>query len=167
VDALQCLSVHQFSCFALVGDFNINILDTQGGAFLKLQELLQYFSLFQVIHSPTHYSNQGTAAIIDLALISEKKYISDFSTCPPLANSDHNGLELTLNISFTKKSKQASGKVWRYDKMNVERARRMISETDWNALVDESNVSDSVQCWTNQFLHIMSLHKIIDRLFPG
>ena len=90
------LSPHQFSSFVLVGDFNVDFCNTDHPYFYKLNSILQMLSLSQVVGTPTHTCPNGNSSLIDLALVSNTALLHHCSTMPPIANSDHNGLQLSF-----------------------------------------------------------------------
>jgi len=58
--------------------------------------ILQMLSLSEVVGTPSHTGPSGDSSLIDLALISNVALLLYCSTVPPLANSNHNGLELSF-----------------------------------------------------------------------
>ena len=81
---LQAVNVHTFSNFVLLGDFNINVNNPSHPLYSNLCNILNSFSLVQVISEPTYVSPAGSASIIDLALISDLSSLSSCSILPPL-----------------------------------------------------------------------------------
>ena len=76
-------------------------------------------------------------------LLYTKKSPSQLSSCyaiPPLANSDHLGLHLSLTIA--KNSHHArpavKRKLWRYNQADFDKAAEMINSSDWNALLTDN-----------------------------
>ena len=64
--------------------------------FFNLCNILDCFSLSQVVPKPTHISPLGSTSIIDLALISDPSKLLSCSVIPPLGASDHNGVQLSI-----------------------------------------------------------------------
>ena len=62
---LQNLSPSLYSNFVLIGDFNVNLLDTM--LYHSLHDILSSFNLLQVVEETTC----GTASLIDLVLMSK------------------------------------------------------------------------------------------------
>ena len=154
---LQFLSPHRFSSFVLVGDFNINFFNKDHPYFCRLQSILQSFSLSQVVHTPTHKNSNGHASLIDLALVSNKTQLLDCSVVPPLANADHNGLELSLKWKHCDKQVRITPRtVWRYKDADYRKACQMIDETDWDGLLHNDDIDCSTINWHNRFMEIMS-----------
>ena len=154
---LQHLSPHFFTSFVLVGDFNINFCNKDHPYFCKLCNILQNFSLSQVVLSPTLTNSNGHASLIDLALVSSKTQLLDCSVIPPLANADHNGLELSLKWKHSDKQvRTAKRTIWRYQDADYRKARQMIEEADWDHLLHENDIDCSATNWHNKFMEIMS-----------
>jgi len=98
--------------------------------------MLQSFELTQVVPQPTRVHTgtfPGSSMLIDLALLSEPSQLVNCEVIPPLGNSDHNGIDLTLKVAhktpLVKTSKQT---VWRYALAHFETANALIAEADWS-----------------------------------
>ena len=92
------VNVSLFNCFVLIGDFNVNFLVSNTSP-QKLLSVTNSFSLTQVVTEPTRISNSST--LIDLIFLSSPSQLSSCVTIPPLANSDHLDLQLSLSISVS------------------------------------------------------------------
>ena len=137
-------TLYRFTSFVLVGDFNINFCNKDHPYFCRLQSILQSFSLSQVVHSPTHINSNGHASLIDLALVSSKTQLLDYSVIPPLANGDHNSLELFFKWKHCDKQVRITPRtIWRYKEADYRKACQMINETDWDDLLHEDDVDCS------------------------
>ena len=151
------LTTHRFASFVLVGDFNINFCNKDHPYFCRLQSILQSFSLSQVVYSPTHINSNGHASLIDLALVSSQTQLLDCSVIPPLANVDHNGLELLFKWKHCDKQVRVTPRtIWRYKDADYRKACQMIDETDWDDLLHEDDIDRSATNWHNRFMEIMS-----------
>ena len=157
--ALQELSPHSYSSFVLIGDFNINFCNRVHPYFCKLNEILQYFSLTQVVRTPTHF-NFDSNSMIDLALVSSPDHVLQCTTTPQLADQDkcsyHLGISLVLKwkVAFHQ-AIQPPRKIWRYDSADFNRANQLINQTDWDSILDKGDIDLATQNWTNKFLEIM------------
>ena len=121
------------SNYIIIGDFNIDFLHPEHRIFSKLLCILNSFDLTQVVPSDTHTSHNGKNTLIDLALISLSSKLKKCSVIPPLSNSDHDGICLTLKM-FTKSQKsikEAVRTIWKYSKADFNNANAIISATDW------------------------------------
>ena len=85
-------------------------------------------------------SLNGRTSLIDLVLTSSPSQILNCSTIPPLSNSDHRGIHLTISCRphCPHQPSQHKRTVWRYMHADFEKACEMISETDWDALASTS-----------------------------
>ena len=153
---LQTLPPSMFSNFLLLGDFNVNYFDTSSTAFCQLDNLLSSFNLFQVVQEPTRIATSGNATLIDLAPVSKKNVVENCSVLPPLVNSDHNGISLTITISMKKPSKRISKRtVWKYSKADFAKASDMIDDFDWDSLFHGKNIDEACSAWEETLLSIM------------
>ena len=118
--------------------------------------LKESLSLVQLVQAPTHCCTNGPDSLIDLVLVSNVNHVSTCSVVPPLANSDHNGIGVTLRWNpAVKPRRNVQRVVWRYDLADVEKACALINETDWSSLLDPADVNHSVQNWSHRFLSII------------
>ena len=88
--SLQDANVCNFSNFVLLGDFNINYNNPSHPYFTDLCNLINSFSLIQVVPEPTHTSPSGSTSLIDLVMISNLSMLSSCIVTSPLGSSDHN-----------------------------------------------------------------------------
>ena len=98
---LESLSVDILQQLILLGDFNVDMLKTSHPLFSHLQTIADYFSLTQVVSSPTHFSHNGNSSLIDLVFISCPDRLLSCETVPPLGSSDHLGVHLALKRNVT------------------------------------------------------------------
>ena len=126
--------------------------------FTVLLSIVSSFNLTQVVTEPTCVSTNA-ATLIDLI----------FASCPllvnyhsPLANSDHNGLQLVIHLNSTKTSdKSVPRNVWKYALAiaDYDAISDSLDSTDWDLLLS-GNVD---ACWENWKKHFMN---IMHRFFP-
>ena len=141
---LHELAPFRFASFVLIGDFNVDICNSEHPYYYKLQSIIETFSLSQVVRSPTHTNSNSHASLIDLALVSNKALLLDCSVIPPLSNSDHNGLELCFKWKHCEKQICAAPRIiWRYKDADYIKACQMAEETDWDALLHEDDIDRS------------------------
>ena len=98
------------------GDFNGDYLKSSHTMHPKLTNILQSFSLTQVVLMSTHAATNGTATLIDLAPLPEPSQLLDCSVIPPLGTSDHN--EVSLNLKWKPSSQGVrthKRPIWRYN----------------------------------------------------
>ena len=110
---LQLLNPFNFSTFLLMGDFNF--YNSSNFLLSHIFNIMQLFSLTQVVSSYTHVSPTGNTSLIDLALISNTSKVSQCQTISPLCNSDHVGVELDIKVKNTSTcQKSGTRTVWLY-----------------------------------------------------
>ena len=141
--------------FVLLGDFNVNFFDNSHPLYSKLLLISTSLSLVQVVSEPTRLSH-NSCSLIDLIYLSCPSRLISCATIPPLANSDHSGLSLTVSLRDNRRNpKRSCRKIWRYDLADYELANSMISNADWDALLSPNNIDT---CWTNwhsKFMKVM------------
>ena len=152
---LASLRLYQFSHFVLIGDFNVNMNNHDHPLFSKVCNIMDLFNLTQVVTDCTHTSLNGNSSLIDLALVSSPPQSMSCTTIPPLANSDHDGLRLTVSHKGgTQRSNTKKRTVWRYAHADFSKANHLISQTDWDSLYCEDIDQHSTQ-WQDMYMSIM------------
>jgi len=141
-----------FSSFVLIGDFNVNFLDNTHPGFSFVSDILCSFNLTQVCPGPTCIATNGSCTMIDLALVSEP---CSAQVIPPLSNSDHNGIFLNLKCQSTRFNTPTKRRpIWKYKLANFEAANEILSNVDWNSLLDD-DINQAWYNWQAQFLLVM------------
>ena len=152
---LQSLDVSYFSNLIILGDFNIDFCNAHHPLYSKLSAILQAFSLTQVVKNCTHTAPTGKESMIDLALVSSETQVVCCETVPPLANSDHNGILLQWKWRITKGVKTAPRPIWRYAQADFELANQLLSECDWDELLESDSVDQCLEAWNEYFMSVM------------
>ena len=100
----------------------------------KLLTILSSFSLTQVVPSPTHTTPcTGKSTLIDLALVFSPAAV-DCSVIPPIGNSGHLGVHLTIRNQRSAKCTGLSRSIWRYSAADWDRACELLNSIDWNEI---------------------------------
>ena len=107
------------------------------------------FNLSQVVQEPARITSGNRATLIDLALESNPNYLEECSVIPPMANSDHNGISLTIKYKWKKFPK------WKYSQADFVKASDLIDETDWDHPLSGKSVDDACLIRQETFLSIM------------
>ena len=77
-------------------------------------------------------------------------------TIPPLANSDHLGLLVSITAgSVRSQPKRKRRKIWRYSHADFDRACELIEATDWDSLISSNDIDTCWANWSKRFLQIM------------
>jgi len=160
-----------YDSFVLLGDFNVNFFDNSYPLYSKLLLISTSLSLVQVVSEPTRLSH-NSCSLIDLIYLSCPSRLISCATIPPLANSDHSGLSLTVSLRDNRRNpKRSCRKIWRYDLADYELANSMISNADWDALLSPNNIDT---CWTNwlsKFMQVMAAYlkqsSDVGKTYPG
>ena len=88
--------------------------------------------------------------------MSSKTKLLNCSVIPPLANADHNGLELLKWKHYEKQARLTSRTIWRYKDADYAKACQMIDKIEWDGLLHEHDVDRSAINWNNKFMEVMS-----------
>lgn len=151
---LQKLNPSLFSNFVIIGDFNVNFLDSSSCLYHSLLTILSSFNLTQVVQKPTRMAPSGTATLIDLALMSAPDSLRKCDVIPPLSNSDHNGVELTISWRRTIQRSRPRP-IWKYSLADFDRACHELQNVDWDALLVGHNIDAAWQLWESTFMTII------------
>ena len=99
---------YSLSNFILLGDFNVNYLETSHPLFSKLLLLSNSLSLTQCVTFPTH-TTPTSSSLIDLVFLSSPNSLLFCESIPPLSNSDHLVLESLSQLLSTKQQPTRKG----------------------------------------------------------
>ena len=121
----------------------------------KLSCMMSTYALSQMVSGHTHVHHSGTSSTIDLLFTSNPSLINDCITIPALSNSDHLGLLARLCLKSVNHIKAKTRTVWRYSLADWDRACELIEATDWNSLLDHSDINVSWNKWKSAFMNIM------------
>jgi len=155
--SIESLDISRFSNFVLLGDFNIDFSNPGCVLYPKLSNLLQSFSLSQVVQDVTRYGRNKTATLIDLCLVSSTDHVTDCSVIPPLLNSDHNGILMNLRWRLSgQQSLSQARKVWRYANADFPKACELFEHTDWDSVIT-GDINEALSNWERKFLQVMEV----------
>ena len=116
----------------------------------------------------THTSPHGNPSLIDLAFTSSPCQLLDCCVIPPIANSDHNGLKITVNWKPSAQSPrpgQNTRTIWHYAHADFDKARDLIHSTEWDTICTSDDVDSCWAKWQSKFLLIME-ESIPKRVLP-
>jgi len=155
-NSLFCIPPAYFSNFVLLGDFNVNLLNSDHPLYDKIDMLCNSFSFTQVVDSPTHISHSAHPSLIDLVFVSDTSCFSHCHTIPQLANSDHYGITIYMSgKGKANHSKSVRRKVWQYKHTDFHKANDLLMDIQPNDVLDYSDIERSWHNWKQVFLGIM------------
>lgn len=142
----------------LVGDFNINVGNSQAPLLNQVSSLSSIFSLSQIVTQPTHYSHSGSPSIIDLVFVPRSAHGSATVT-PPLGSSDHCTIISSLSFSFKPPPShhQSHRKVWLYHKADFNTINDSLNAIDWSSTLPQ-DLDIACSKFTSIFLQIINEH---------
>ena len=153
LDILSSCSLNLSNNLLLFGDFNHNILHYSPP---PIQHLMDFYSLDQIIRSPTRYSQSGHSAALDLAFI-PMSIASSHIILPPVSNSDHQSILISIYPKTSPHStlKPPPTKTIRlYNKANYNAINQSLNSTDWSSFVTSDPTSSCI-----------SFHETVNNLF--
>ncbi len=107
----------------------------------------------------------GTATLIDLALMSAPDSLRKCDVIPPLSNSDHNGVELTISGRRTIQRSRPRP-IWKYSLADFDRACHELQNVDWDALLVGHNIDAAWQLWESTFMTIIENCTSLREFYP-
>ena len=124
-----------------------------------LSNLMQSLALTQVVPEATHINPNGTATLIDLALLlSTPSLLQSCTIIPPIGNSKNNGFLLCLKWkSSCQQVRSQPRTIWRYAHADFGKACELINSTDWDALIVNHDINLSLHNWEHRRLQIMDV----------
>ena len=137
-------------------DFNLkeikceNILETNGDLENKFINCFQENFLEQLIDSPTRHRIKQKSNSLDLIFTADREDIISVRHCSPLGKSDHEVLEIILDLPKPKLDSNTS-KLNFKKKMNIEGFKTYLNQQDWSCL-DGMNCQES----SNSFYNIIN-----------
>ena len=120
-----------------------------------LTNILNRFSLTQVVKEPTHFSSEGSSSLINLVIMSAPQSLHECVTIPPLANSDHLGISLQVKSNIQTHICVNKRVIWRYAHADFDRACELIDMLDMDSIIDSNSVEKSWSYWKRTFMSIM------------
>ena len=160
------LNITQFCNFLCVGDFNIDFHNHSHPLYLTFCNTLQVFNLSQVVTGHTHTFPHRSHLLV-WPCTSSPHSVQECVVVPPLANSDHFGIQIALGL----RSAVGSGRhqpcartIWHYSHADFALAELRIRETNWDELFSD-DINSSWLNWQRKFLEKME-ECIPRKVFP-
>ena len=147
--------------FVILGDFNANCKDT---VHPKVQRILSYNSLHQVITEPTHYVTDPPT-LIDLIITPNRHMFDRVGVLAPVC-SKHCCPFIEL-INHSVKTVKFKRTVYNYSMLDEEKYLEELRAVDWKMIADSETVNMAADFFTNNLITIarqcMPSKKITDR----
>ena len=155
---LEKINLSDFSCFILLGDFNVDYSNPSYPLFNKLNHIACSFGLEQIITEPTHIHHNHSYSIIDLVFVSNPLLVNSCSIIPPLSSSDHNGILINMrwrsSANYNCPNNSKGRTIWLYDHADWNKAIELIDNCNWESL-QRQDVSETWLTWCERFISIM------------
>ena len=145
--------------FVLLGDFNIDLCNP-------------HHPLYSIFNTGSRHNTQlqQWQRKSTWHCILHHTTLTEFNFTPYIANSDHNGLLLKWNWKRSSSSsncaKPTTRPVWRYSQADFDfnKTNELLAGTNWEQLLDTSDVNQALQSWENTFMHVNHVRRFVS---PG
>ena len=131
----------------LLGDFNVDMLSHHSHLCKHRTNILNSFSLTQVIKEPTYFSSEGSSSLIDLVIMLATHSLHECVTIPRLANSDHLGISLKVKSNIQTHVRVNKRVIWWYAHVDFDRTCELIDMLDMDSIIDSNSVEKSWSNW--------------------
>ena len=149
---LEQLPVSRQHSLLLLGDFNVNLLQSEvNDNHHLLRTIEDKFSLKQIVTTPTR---PASASLIDHIYLSENLAIKPCSTLPPLEGSDHSVLLFSLQV-VSRSRNCPKRKIWLYHKANFDQVNSTL-DNQLCMLSDSEDVNVFWSHWYDTFMATMN-----------
>ena len=147
-------------CIILIGDFNSKTKqwwpdgeETNEGVLLN--QLIESFSITQLIDQPTHILT-NSSSLIDLIITDQVDRFVDSGLLPSRRDKSHHEIiygKLNLTAPLPPPYKR---RVWDYNEANHDLIKETLSNTSWEAIIENSTPDEAVKDFTDIILSTMS-----------
>ena len=148
-----------------LGDFNINLLRSDGPDVRPYLSVLNHLNLFQLVTAPTHH--HPTESLID-HIITNVPGLEPSVTVLPVPIADH--LTVIVRTSFhrerhtSKSFKPFTTRLWR--KVNWDALSVDILYADWSSLYEAAHVDDKLEAFLSIWWGIADIHCPLKTIVP-
>jgi Icc-related predicted phosphoesterase len=132
----------------LTGDLNNNLLHPPS----KLNEILENFHFEQFIKDPTHIT-EYSATLLDIFATTSADLVKEAKVRPP-SLSNHSDVVARIDVNKPKAEKYKR-QVYDYEKANWELLRGMIGATDWETILQTTDIDKMTEDWTSTLTRLM------------
>ncbi|MCG8046087.1 MAG: reverse transcriptase family protein, partial [Candidatus Thiodiazotropha taylori] len=131
----------------ITGDFNFNMLADSNN---KMKDLLQQFSLTQLIDEPTHFTEQS-ASLIDLIIVRNSNNVLSSGVADPfIPGLMRYHCPVLVFLKFIRpKVNSYKRKNWNYNKADFAKYRQILNEHDLVTQIREHDLETGVQIITD------------------
>ena len=116
------------------------------------------------ITEPTHSSPSGNQSLIDLVFLSNTDLLMHCKNLPPLGNSDHACIDVTLlprKVNRDANQSKAYREVWKYAQADFDEANELLSISNTD-VCPEDDIEQAWSKWEKYFMSVM--HQCIPKV---
>ena len=127
----------------ITGDFNYNMFPDSNN---KMKDLLQHFSLRQLIDEATHFTEQSTS-LIDLIIVRNTNNILSWGVADPfIPDLTRYHCPVFFFLKFIRpKARTYKRKIWNYQRADFVKYRQLLSEHDIVTQIRDHDLDTGVQ----------------------
>lgn len=139
-----------------MGDFNINLLDTNNYMTKYVSDMFDSLGLNQLVDRPTRIGG-ATDTLLDYIVVSDPSFVTDVQIVPVVDVADH---ELTVcKVSmFTSKSDHIFRTVRDFKNINLEQFESDLSSIPWKNIFDAHDINSKVSFLTDSLNLLLDIH---------
>ena len=170
---LNIVNNSHFSHLLIAGDFNCKEIDwkqhstsvNENHVSTQLLECIRDCFLYQHVTEHTRFRAGEVSSLLDLILTNEESMISDLKYMAGLGKSDH--LQLTFNFNCYIDVNSHSFKKHNFFKGHYTELARDLESTDWDAVFDGLDLTDSWDVLTENITRLIEKHIPVSKVSSG
>lgn len=146
----------KFDDLIFMGDFNINALEDNSSAYIRLQNVLESYGLIQLVHEPTRYGlNKATA--IDLVICSDNIIVNNLLVEDASTVADHCLVSFEILVEYPN-TKPHLITFRDYNKFDRELFLNDLENSSLDQIFNANNIDDKVNCFNTILLNTFDKH---------
>ncbi|KAI5727884.1 hypothetical protein M8J77_008146 [Diaphorina citri] len=151
--------IPQYEHIILMGDFNINLLDSNSSVATRFAETMTSYNLTVLPSAPTHHSPNHPSSLLDLSIVSRSEKVMMYEQIPAPGVSHHDLLLLSYSVKVPKYPPQMI--TYRNIKsINMDNFSEVLDGQDWRAVESDNDLNVKVTLLNEKLI------KVFDRFAP-
>ena len=134
----------------ICGDLNEDQLNPRK---IKIRDICLQNSLTQIITEPTYF-HESSASLLDLIMVNDSNMIAYYEVGENILGNSvryHCPVSAIINIEKSHQ-KSMKRKIWQYHRGNYDSFNGELNNTDWDGLIDDTDLDSAVNNVTNKIL---------------
>ncbi|KAI5756571.1 hypothetical protein M8J77_025980 [Diaphorina citri] len=150
------LSIPNYEHIIMMGDFNINMLNSSVRATQNFLNTISTFSLSVLPSAPTHHSPGHPSSLIDLTIVTRDDKVVRYDQIPAPGVSHHDLLFLAYSVKVPKYPAQIVS-YRNIKKIDMERFSECLSEVDWSGVEADVTIDDKVSIFNQHVQQVFDI----------